>query len=50
MINAPNEGICVEFWRKNNTTWFTNFQIAGKYYKSFKTNLLNIIFDDFSLW
>jgi len=20
MINASNEGICVEFWRKNNTT------------------------------
>jgi len=21
MINASNEGICVEFWRKNNTTF-----------------------------
>jgi len=20
MINASNEGICVQFWRKNNTT------------------------------
>jgi len=20
MINASNEGVCVEFWRKNNTT------------------------------
>jgi len=22
MINASNEGICAEFWRKNNTTLF----------------------------
>jgi len=25
MLNASNEGICVGFWRKNNTTWFTYF-------------------------
>jgi len=33
MIKASNEEICVEFWRKNNTTqpWFTYLQIAGKY-------------------
>jgi len=29
--------------------WFTYFQIASKYYKSFKTNLLNIIVDDIGI-
>ena len=32
------------FGEKNTKPWFTNFQIAGKYSKSFKTNALNIIF------
>ena len=30
--------------------WFTYFQIAGKYYKSLKTNPLKIIVGDFGLW
>ena len=30
--------------------WFTYFQIAGKYYKSLKTNPLKIIVVDFGLW
>jgi len=36
---------------EENTTqpWLTYFQIAGKYYTSFKTNPLNIIVDDFSI-
>ena len=39
------------FWRKKEThPWFTYFQNAGKYWNSFKTNLLNIIFDNFSKW
>ena len=32
------------FEEKNTKPWFTYFQIAGKYSKSFKTNALNIIF------
>jgi len=31
MMNASNEGICVEFWRKKTQPWFSYFQIAGKY-------------------
>jgi len=31
MINASNEEICVEFWRKINTTLVTYFQNACKY-------------------
>jgi len=31
MINASNEEICVECWRKTTQPWFTYFQIAGKY-------------------
>ena len=37
------------FEEKTTQPWFTYFQIAGKYLKSFKTNPLNIIFDDFSI-
>jgi len=48
MINVSNEGIFVEFRRKNNTT-LVYFQIAGKYCNSFKTNPLYIIFNDFSI-
>ena len=33
-------------FEKDNTT----FQIAGMYKHSFKTNPLNIILDDFSIW
>ena len=43
MINASNGGICVEFERKTTQPWFTYFQLAGKYYNSFKINLLNIL-------
>ena len=49
MITVSNEGICVEFWRKNNQPWFSYFQIVCKYQKYFKTYPLNIIFDDFSI-
>ena len=50
MINASNEGICVEFRIKKTTQpWFTYFQIADKYQKYFKTKALNIIFDNFSI-
>ena len=35
MVNVFNEGLCGEFWRKKQQLWFTYFQIAGKYYKSF---------------
>ena len=34
---------------KTTQPWFTYFQIVGKYEQSFKTNLLTIIFDDFSI-
>ena len=34
---------------KKTQPWFTYFQLAGKYYNSFKINLLNIIFEDFSI-
>jgi len=30
MINASNEGILVEFWRKTTQPWFTYIQIASK--------------------
>ena len=46
MINAFNKGICVEL--TITQPWGSYFQIAGKYSNSFKTNPLNIIFDDFS--
>jgi len=39
----------LSFEEKITQLWFSYFQIAGKYFKSFKTNLLNIIFDDFSI-
>ena len=32
------------FEEKTTQPWFTYFQIAGKYWKSFKTYPLNIIF------
>ena len=48
MINASNGGTCVEFERKKTTQpWFS--KIARKYLTSFKTHLLNITFDNFSL-
>ena len=50
MINAFNEGICVEFWRKNNTTLVYLLSNCRQVLKLFKTNPLNIIFDDFSIW
>ena len=45
MINASNEGIWVEFWRKKNL--LSNCRQVLKYVK---TNPLNIILDDFSIW
>ena len=41
--------IMLSLEEKTTQPWFTYFQFAGKYYKSFKTNPLNIIFDDFSI-
>jgi len=38
MINASNEGICFE--EKTTQHWFTYF----------KTNPLNIVFHEFSIW
>ena len=38
----------LSFEEKTTQPWFTYFQIAAKY--SFKTNPLNISFDDFSIW
>mgnify|MGYP006890319217 CR=1 FL=1 len=40
----------VEYEKKQKQHWFSYFQIASKYLKSFTTDLLNIIFDDFSIW
>ena len=40
----------LSFKEKITQPCFTYFQIAGKYQTSFKTNPLNIIFDDFSIW
>ena len=37
----------LNFEEKTTQPWFTYFQTAGKYWKSFKTNPLNIIFDNF---
>ena len=37
----------LSFEEKTTQPWFTYFQIAGKH--SFKTNSLNIIFDNFSI-
>jgi len=39
----------VEYEKKQKQHWFSYFQIASKYLKSFTTDLLNIIFDDFSI-
>ena len=49
MINPSNEGICVEFLRKKDTILvylLSNFRQVLNY---FKTSLLTIIFDDFSI-
>ena len=48
MINASNGGICVEFEQKTTQPWF-NFSNCRQVLKSFKTNPLNIIFDEFSI-
>ena len=40
----------LSFEEKTTQPWFTYFQITGKYQTYFKTNPLNIIFDDFSVW
>ena len=40
---------CVEFWRKNNTTLVYPLSICRQVLNTFKTNPLNIIFDDFSI-
>ena len=50
MINASNKGICVEFWRKNNTALVYLLSNCRQVLKSYKTNPLNIIFNDFSIW
>ena len=51
MVNASNKGICVEFWRKNNTTLVYLLSNCWQVLKIFYVlNLLNIIFDDFSIW
>ena len=39
----------LRFEGKTTKPLFTYFQIVGKYLNSFKTNTLNIIFDDFSI-
>ena len=49
IINVSYEGICVEFGRKNNPTVFllsNSLQVL----KSFVTDPLNIIFDEFGSW
>ena len=49
IINASNERIHVDFERKNkNNSSFLTFKL-GESIKSFMTDLLNIIFDDFSI-
>jgi len=35
---------------KTTQPWFTYFEIARKYWKSFKIDPLNIILDNFSTW
>ena len=47
MINASNEGICVEFWREKQ---HNPALPTGKYLTYFKTISLNTIFDDFNIW
>ena len=47
MINDSNEGICVEFRRKNYTTLVYLLSNCRQLLKILKTNnLLNIIFED----
>ena len=36
----------LSFEDKTTQPWYTYFQIAGKYWKSFKTNPLTFILDD----
>ena len=50
MIKASNEGIYVEFEGKSNTTLVYLLSNCRQVLKSFKTNPLNIIFDDFRIW
>ena len=50
MINASDEGICVEFWRKNNTTMVYILSSCRQVLNYFKNNPLNTIFDYFSIW
>jgi len=40
MINASNEVIYVEFWRKNNTTWIDLLSNCRQVLNIFKTNPL----------
>ena len=40
----------LSFEEKTTQPWFSYFQIADKYYNYFKTNPLNVIFDDFNIW
>ena len=50
MIKASNEGICGGFWRKKqHNLGLPTFKLPTST-KPFKTNPLNIIFDDFSIW
>ena len=46
MVNASYEGMSFE--EKTTQPWFIYFEIASKYQTSFKTNLLDFIFDNFS--
>ena len=39
----------LSFEDKTTHLWLNYFQITGKNYKSFKTTLLKIIFDDFAI-
>ena len=50
MINDSNEGIYVEIWRKKQYNLGLPTFKLNLLSKSFKTNPLNIIFDDFSIW
>ena len=39
----------LSFEEKTTQSWSTYFHIAGNYCTSYKTNLLNNMFDDFSI-
>ena len=47
ITNASYESICVEFEIKQTHHWLFYFQIASKFLKSFMTDPINIIFEDF---